>query len=412
MVKKLTRICFQKIKNVFWHLPKSFFYNAYYGFPSHKLILIGVTGTDGKTTSVSLIHKALLSAGIKAGSISTIGAKIGEYDLPVGLHTTSPDPAIVQKMFSQMVKEGVTHAVIEVTAHAIDQYRFSGCHFHISGLTNTSHEHLDDFLDMSSYVNTKAKLFNHSDIAILNKDDQSFSKIVTPTKVISYAVNQKADYRATNVDLNSKFLSFSINKINYKTNSNYCYQIYNILLVHSVLSQLHLDPDLLPMLVKDFPFMKGRREIVSNNLHLRCIIDFAHTPAALETTLKSLKATIKGKLIVIFGATGGRDTSKRPTMGRVVSENADITIVTADDTRHEKVENINQQIISGIKPSSIYYNIPNRQDAFNLAVKLATTGDTIIACGKGHETTILHGNTEYPWSEKDAFNTAFQLRKM
>ena len=162
--------------------------------------------------------------------------------------------------------------------------------------------------------------------------------------------------------------------------------------------------------------MKGRREIVKNDLHIQCIIDFAHTPNALYQTLSSLKLVTKGKLICLFGATGGRDQSKRPIMGKVVSQNCDIGIITADDTRNEKIDNINQQIIGGIDPEQIkknkftYYNVPNRQDAFNLAVSLAKSGDTIVACGKGHETTILHGNTEYPWSESDAFKTAFRTR--
>lgn len=419
MNKKTYRIYFQKIKNIFWHLPKSIFYNYLYGQPAKKLTLIGITGTDGKTTSVNLIHHALLNAGIKAGSISTLGAKIGDQNLSVGLHTTSPDPAVVQKILSQMVKQGMTHAVIEVTAHAIDQYRYFGCHFSVSAITNTSHEHLDDFKDMSSYTATKAKLFTISSIAILNKDDDSFRIInpPLPTKIVSYSINKKSDYQAKNINLTDKYLEFTVNKTNYKTDSNYHYQIYNILLVHSVLDQLKINPDLLPKLVREFPDMKGRREIVKNDLHIQCLIDFAHTPNALFQTLSSLSSNTKGKLICIFGATGGRDQSKRPLMGQVVSQNCDIGIVTADDTRNENINDINRQIISGFDPNRvqnkefIYHDIPNRQDAFNLAISLAKPGDTIVACGKGHETSILHGKTEYPWSESDAFKTAFRTRE-
>ncbi|OIP87386.1 hypothetical protein CO009_02555 [Candidatus Shapirobacteria bacterium CG_4_8_14_3_um_filter_35_11] len=416
MYKKIYKICFQKIKNIFWHLPKSIFYNIYFGFPHRNLTLIGVTGTDGKTTSVNLIHQALLNANIKSGLISTLGAKIGDQSISIGLHTTSPDSSIVQKIFAQMVTEGMTHAIVEVTAHAIDQYRYFGCNFAICGITNTSHEHLDDFLNMSSYINTKAKLFSNSNIAILNKDDSSFSQIIVPptTKIFSYSIDKKSDYQAKNINLNNKFLEFTVNKTTYKTNSNYRYQIYNILLVHSILNQLKIDPNLLPKLILNFPEIKGRREIVKNNLHIQCIVDFAHTPNALFQTLSSLHSTTKNKLICIFGATGGRDQTKRPLMGKVVSQNCDIAIVTADDTRNENIIEINKQIISGFDQKQIdnkkfaYYNIPNRQDAFNLAVSLAKSGDTIIACGKGHETSILHGKTEYPWSESDAFKTAFR----
>ena len=415
MHQKRIKVLFQKVKNIFWHLPLAYFYNVYYGFPSKKLTLIGITGTDGKTTSVSLLHQALLDSGINAGLISTLGAKIGQETISVGLHTTSPSSSVTQKIFRQMVNQGITHVVIEVTAHAIDQYRLFGCHFQLTGITNTSHEHLDDFLDMEHYINTKAKLLESSDTAILNKDDPSFS-VISPhiDNPITYAIDNTATYQATKILLTNNNLSFSVNNIKFKTDSNYQYQIYNILLVYAILQQLNIDSKILISIIKNFPQMKGRRETVNNNLHLNCIIDFAHTPAALKTTLTSLKQSTSGKLIVIFGATGGRDQSKRPMMGKVVSEIADIAIVTADDTRNELVENINQQIITGMveRKKFTYYDIPRRQDAFNLAVKLSSDGDTIIACGKGHETTILHGKTEYPWSERDAFMTAFRQKEI
>jgi UDP-N-acetylmuramoyl-L-alanyl-D-glutamate--2,6-diaminopimelate ligase len=195
---------------------------------------------------------------------------------------------------------------------------------------------------------------------------------------------------------------------------------------YSVFSELKLDQKIFQETISHFPETKGRREEVENSFRIRTIIDFAHTPNALAVTLSSLRRTTEGKLIVIFGATGGRDKSKRPIMGKNVSELSDIAIVTADDTRNEKVEDINQEIISGFNPKSVlldpinpviskasvfhYANIANRQDAFNFAIKIAKAGDTVIACGKGHETSILHGNTEYPWSEAEAFRTAFRLK--
>ena len=408
----------QKLKNIFWHLPKSLYYSYYYGFPSKKLTLIAVTGTDGKTTTVNLIHQILLQSGINAGVVSTLGAKIGEKNINVGLHTTSPDPKVVQKIFRDMVASGITHAVVEVTAHAIDQFRFFGCHFQVGVITNTSHEHLDDFVDINQYIKTKAKLFQNCATAILNQDDPSY-KIITnshPRKYLSYSSNHKADYRASEIKLTPNKMTFNINHQPLSTNSNYLYQVSNILAAYAVIDSLKLPTTTVKTIIKDFPIMKGRREEVKNTLGIHCIIDFAHTPAAIASTLETIRTIAKGKKIIIFGATGGRDPSKRPLMGRVVSQLADIAIITADDTRHEKVEEINQQIISGIDTARInnhhftFYNIPNRQEAFNLAVKLASRGDIIIACGKGHEDTILHGNTEYPWSESEAFRTAFRYR--
>ena len=415
----LAKFRIQWIKNIFWHFPKSLYYNKIYNYPSKKLILIGITGTDGKTTTASLVHKALLESGINAGLICTLGAKIGDRDINVGLHTTSPDSSVVQKLLRQMVDAGLTHAVIEVTAHALDQYRYYGCHFNISAITNTSHEHLDDFQNINKYIKIKAKLFRYSDIAILNKDDQSYKIISKLIKIpiISYSIEEKSDYQATQVLLSKNNLTFTVNQTNFKTNSVFLHQVYNILAAHIILQKLNFKPDLILSVIKNFPEIKGRREEVKNKLQIKTIIDFAHTPAALKSILQSLRSTTENKLIVIFGATGGRDPSKRPFMGKVVSDIADIAIITADDTRNESVNSINSQIISGINQKRVeqklfsYHNIPNRQDAFNLAIKLANKGDTVVACGKGHETTILHGKTEYPWSEAEAFRTAFRSNK-
>ena len=430
----------QKIKNLFWHLPKSIFFNIRYGYPSKKLILIGVTGTDGKTTTCTLIHHILEQAGIKAGVITTIGAKISNNkEMSTGLHMTSPDSSLVQKILKEMLNAGVTHVVCEITAHALDQYRYHGCRFKVSALTNTSHEHLDYYQNMESYIQSKAKLFQQSETSILNKDDDSYRIIskLTANPVLTYSINNKSDFQAKNIKIDSDFLQFTVNDLKIKSNSPYRYQIYNILAAFGVCSCLHVDQKVFQNAVLNFPETKGRREEVSNDFKIKTIIDFAHTPAAIKNTLESLKQNTSGNLIIIFGATGGRDKSKRPDMGKEATTFANITILTSDDTRNEKVEEINKQIASGInskkvsyvdyknittpnhfsklhsesKNNPVYLSIENRQDAFNFAVKLAKTGDTIIACGKGHETTILHGSTEYPWSEAEAFRTAFRFKK-
>ncbi len=424
----------QKLKNIFIHLPKAIFYQYYYGQPSKKLTLIGVTGTDGKTSTANLIYEILQKSGIKTGVITTINAKYEGKEIDTGLHLTSPDPSLVQKIFKEMVDHGVTHVVCEVTAHALDQYRFYGCYFQIALITNTSHEHLDYFHNMENYIKTKGKIFNQAKISILNKDDQSFkylSQKISP--FISYSIEKKSDFQAKNIKTFSEEIKFLVNKLNITTDSIYHYQIYNILAAFAVISQLKINSTYLIETVKEFPLVKGRREEVKNDFGIKAIIDFAHTPNAIKSTLSSLKETNKGKIIAIFGATGGRDQSKRPEMGLVTSQLADIAIITSDDTRNENINDINKQIISGIPSTSIfintdnfveikkiikdnphnfiYFNIPNRQDAFNLAIKLAQSKDIVIAMGKGHENTILHGKTEYPWSESQAFRLAFSLKK-
>ncbi|MFA6250385.1 MAG: UDP-N-acetylmuramyl-tripeptide synthetase [Candidatus Shapirobacteria bacterium] len=419
-----TKRTVQLLKNYFWHLPKSIFFNLYYRFPSRKLTIIGVTGTDGKTTTCHLLHQVLQNAGLNAKVISTITSP--------GLHTTSPDSGEIQKILRNYVDSGVTHVVLEVTAHAIDQFRFFGCQFAIGLLTNTSHEHLDDFLTLDSYIKTKAKLLKLSKIAITNIDDPScpiVSSLIN-SQLLTYGYGKSATYRISGVSLTSNTLSFAINNIIFLTNSAYEYQAYNITAAFAVIDKLHLDHHLFRKAIKLFPEVTGRRQEVDNNLGIKTIIDFGHTPKALTDTLMTLKKRTSGRLIVIFGATGGRDQTKRPLMGKTVSEHADIAIITADDTRHEKIDYINSQIIKGFDPTRsidlskqqsslprlksdkfIYYNIPNRQDAFNLAIKISRPGDTVVAFGKGHETTILHGSTEFPWSESQAFRTAFNFKK-
>jgi UDP-N-acetylmuramoyl-L-alanyl-D-glutamate--2,6-diaminopimelate ligase len=411
----------QRFKNLFWHLPQSIFWNFYYSFPSRKLTLIGVTGTDGKTTTCTLMQKLLENSGLKCGIISTLSAQ--------GLHTTSPDPKDIQKILFDYQKQGFTHVVCEVTSHALDQYRYWGCHFKIGIFTNLSHEHLDYHHTINNYLKAKAKLFSQSDLAVINHDDPLYSQLKSLISIpcVDYGVKNKSDFTATEVKVDSKFLTFNINHQKFTTDSNYEYQIYNILACYSAFSKLNLHPQVFKDTILNFPETKGRRENVLIDPKIKTIIDFAHTPNALKVTLSSLKKLTPGRLLVIFGATGGRDQSKRPIMGEVVSKLADIAFITADDTRHEKIEDINRQIISGINskksfaadplnpiiknPEQFYYfNIPNRQDAFNLAVKIAKANDTVVACGKGHETTILHGSTEYPWSEAEAFRSAFRLK--
>ncbi len=436
MIPLTRKIIIQKFKNYFWHLPKAIFFNLYYGSPAKKLVLIGVTGTDGKTTTATLIYNLLLSQGYKTGLVSTISAITGNSTLNTGLHTTSPDPATFQKILKEMVNNGLSHAVIEVTAHALDQFRTFGCSFEYGILTNTSHEHLDDFVNMDYYLKTKSKLLKNSRQAIINRDDPSYSYLKNNLKIptTSYGQHPESNFVISNISLSPNTLSFEINHHQFQTNSPYTYQAYNIAPVAVLCSFLKINYSALNQIINNFPETKGRREEVKNPFSFKTIIDFAHTPAALNQTLSSLKKTTPGRLIVIFGATGGRDKSKRPEMGLSVYQNANIAFITADDTRNEDIAKINKDIIRGIPdklsqnippPSTakdyryldqqseklfIYINQPDRQLAFNQAVILAKSGDTIVACGKGHETTILHGDTEFPWSETEAFRTSFRYR--
>lgn len=430
----------QKLTNILVHWPRSLFWNIKYGFPSRKMTLIGVTGTDGKTTTTILIHQMLKNYGFKVGLISTLGAKIEDDFITTGLHTTSPNPAIIQKLLYQMKQAGITHVVLEVTSHALDQYRYWGCNFQIGIFTNLAQEHLDYHKTMDKYLLAKSKLLKQSTHPVANSDNQYFPKLkkLVGKKILTFGLNDAADLRAINLELKPNSLSFQVDKQTFSTNSPYAYQTYNILASLAVAKLLGIPYTSLQQTIKDFPETKGRREEIANELGIRCIIDFAHTPQALESTLQSIKTTNPNqKIITVFGATGGRDPGKRPLMGQIVSNLSNITIITSDDTRNEKIENIATQIQSGInssvkkleftqpvptkkellnakkivKDTHIYIFIPNRQDAITTAILLAQKGDIVITCGKGHEQTMLLGKTEYPWSESEAIRTGLNIRQ-
>lgn len=421
----LPKIFFQRLKNKVWHRPLSLVARAINFFPDKKITIIGITGTNGKTTTATLIYRVLKNAGYKTSLISTIETRIGDKVIDTEVHTTNPDKFKTFSLIKQMVKSGSRFLVAEVTAHAIDQHRFANLTFDISLLINTSHEHLDDFCTMDDYIKTKIKLLKKSKCAIINKDDQSYqyAKKLTP---ITYSIKQRSQYQAKNIKITSTKLSFTADNIKFTTDSNYKYQVYNILAAYLVSKQLKIKKDIFLKTIKNFPPVKGNREQVNLHPKITTIIDFAHTPKALEETLKSLKKVTKNRLIVIFGATGERDKTKRPAMGKAVYQYSNIGIITSGDTKNEDIKDINSQIISGIpknghllKPTQLkainqnffsYFNVPNRQEAFNLAIKIAKEGDTIVACGKGHETSILHGETDYPWSEAEAFRTAFKQK--
>jgi len=436
MISIIRNIFGQRTINIFWHFPKNLALNIINGFPGSKLKIIGITGTDGKTSTCILLHEILKNAGYKVALLSTIGAKIDDTWFETQAHMTVPDPHIIQNLLKKIKKENVDYLILEVTSIALDQHRYLGCNFEIGVFLNLAHDHLDYHKTMDRYLFSKSKLLSMSKIAIANMDDSYFSKLkkIVNKKIITFGKNPTANFHATDISIDSKSLNFTLVKTKFITNSNYQYQLYNILAAIAVGKQLGVTDDILQKSILPYPETKGRREEVSNKFGIRCIVDYGHTPQAFENTFSSLKLTGSGKLISVFGATGGRDKTKRPIMGKLAQKYCDIVILTSDDTRHESVEKISQEIVSGMdKPNLIKFsNLPNksqiqnikkqypnekiviqlenRQDAITTAVLLANNKDTIISLGIGHQKTILIGKTDYPWSETIAFKTAFNHR--
>lgn len=407
----------QSIKN-YWHLVEAFWACQKYHNPSKNLTVIGVTGTDGKTTTSNLIHYLLQTQGVKVGLVSTIDAKIGDKSVDTGFHVTSPNASDLQNILSEMVKEGMTHVVLEVTSHALDQHRFYGVHFDIAVLTNLSHEHLDYHSSMDSYAESKAKLFSKAKLSVLNHDDESFPLFEKQTKnFVTYGIKKKSSYQATPGELTDFGQEFKINGLKAQTNLLGKYNIYNILASVSVLTELKFPLESVLSKLPNFPQLSGRFELIKEGQPFLVIVDFAHTPNALSELLElvsdlrdkevkkdNVKLSKDSKIIVVFGCAGERDALKRPLMGEIAVKLADLSIFTAEDPRRENLNQILEQMEAGARKAGGKENVnfasfPNRKEAILRALNIAKKGDIILVTGKGHEKTLAIGETEVPWSD-------------
>ena len=372
------RILSQRVINIFYHLPKAILASIYYGFPAGGLKVIGVTGTDGKTTTVNMIYEILKSAGKKVSMVSTINAP--------GLHVTSPDPFAVQKFAKKTKENGDEYLVLEVTSHALDQYRFWGIKFDIGVITNITHEHLDYHKTQENYYRTKLELLRGVKFAILNQGLRGIKG-----KIITFGLDE-GDFNQKELKLKLKVLGD--------------YNIENALASLSVAFALGIDRKVAQKALERFNGITGRMEEVKNNKGLKIFIDFAHTPNGLESTLKSLRSPA-GKLIALIGCEGDRDAGKRVMMGEIAQRLSDYVIVTAVDPRGQ-LENINKQIAEGAakggaKKDINFFVIDDRKEAIDFAInELAQKGDTIGIFGKGHEVSMnLDGKKEIPWSDRE-----------
>lgn len=395
-MKKILRILIpQWAINNFWHLPQAALANLIYGFPSRNLKVIGVTGTDGKTTTVNMIYRILKAAGKKASMISTINAVVAKKAYDTGLHVTSPDPMMLQKFISESVKSGDEYMVLEVTSHGLDQYRFWGIKFEVGVITNITHEHLDYHKTFENYQNAKLKLLKEAKWSVVNSDLSQ--TIRRSSNVLLFGKNQG---------------DFSQKKYRLKLKMAGGYNLENALASLAVAFCLGIDNKVAVKTLGNFTSVDGRMEEIKNNKGIRIFIDFAHTPNGLEQALRSLRLhTRGGKLIAVFGSAGKRDVEKRFLMGKVAGDLADMAVITAEDPRGE-LQTINQQIAAGLEKKGFkrevnYFVEGNRAEAIKLAISFAKKGDTVGIFGKGHEKSMnLDGKREIPWSDFEAVKKA------
>ncbi|MDO8487885.1 MAG: UDP-N-acetylmuramoyl-L-alanyl-D-glutamate--2,6-diaminopimelate ligase [bacterium] len=359
---------------------------GWYGNPERHLTLIGVTGTDGKTTTSHLIYEMLKAAKLKVGLVSTVAAYIGADMLETGAHVTSPDPDKLWHFLALAVDRGVKYLVLEVTSHALDQRRYGDLPFEIGVLTNLTHEHLDYHRTWTNYRKSKARLFKQVKYAVLNQDDPSFNYFNTHT------TGKITSYTRTKIKVTNPVLAGEYNKS-------------NIGAAESVAKLFHIPQATLDKVIHNFVGVPGRLEEIKIGQTFRAIVDFAHTPNALEKLLTELRSQLAAnkQLILVFGCAGRRDAAKRPMMGQIATKLADQVIITAEDPRTESLDEIYQQITQG---KGKFIRQDDRQQAINHAVRLAKGGDIVVVAGKGHERSMCFGKTEYPWSDQKAVKQA------
>lgn len=393
----------QKIKNIY-HLLNAVAANIFYGFPSKNLVVIGVTGTDGKTTTVNLIHHILKEAGFNSSMISTVGASIEGNTQDIGLHVTTPSPWTIQKLLKRIASidtVGKQYVVLEVTSHALDQHRVWGINFEIGVLTNITNEHLDYHRTYESYLKTKCQLLKRAKTAIVNYDDKSFEYVKEnlPGKApLVYSLFDKADMNAKQIAVRNTALE----KFN----------LANVLAAALGCKTLGVDIKTIEEALSSFVLPKGRQEIVFED-GFRVMIDFAHTPNAFEKILSSISLEGEGRLIHVFGSAGKRDAVKRPIMGTVSAKYADVIILTAEDPRVEKVEDIIENIFLGIETvdrEHEVFKISDRAEAIAAAITMAKAGDFVLITGKGHEKSMNIAGKEIPWSDEEAVSNALKER--
>ncbi len=379
----------------------------FYGNPSRKFKLIGITGTKGKTTTTYMIKTLLEAQGKKVGLIGTIENYIGEDSLGESERTT-PESLDLQRIFAQMVEEKVEYVVMEVSSQALKLERVAGCNFDIGVFTNFSKEHIskNEHKDMEEYFNSKMKLFSMCQMGFVNIDDFRGARVKREAKcqVKTYGIDNSCDLLAKDITITNIGVDFKAKLVDrnerIKVDIPGRFSVYNSLAAISVALYYGCSPEIIKTALETIK-IPGRSELVPNKKELNIMIDYAHSPESLENILQAVKTYTKGRVILVFGCGGDRDTTKRPIMGEIAGRIADYSIVTSDNPRTEEPEKIIKDIEAGIsKTKGKYEIVVDRKDAIEKAIKMANKKDIIILAGKGHEPYQEINKTKYPFDER------------
>ena len=375
--------------------------SAFFGHPSRHLKMIGITGTNGKTTTSFLIEAILRKAGYKVGVIGTVEARIDGKGVPVKL--TTPESSELQELLAKMLKHGVTHVVMEVSSHSLELHRTHGCEFDVAIYTNLTHDHLDFHLNMQNYLKAKMKLFEklgkgHKKevTGIVNVDDPYGKKILTyiDGNIMTYGIINNANLRASNLEWTLEQMKFDLetrdDKFKMNTHLVGVYNAYNIMAALLCGRVFGLPYDQMKKAVEEVKYIPGRFERVEAGQKFPVIVDFAHSPDSLTKLLEAIRPLVKGKIILVFGCPGDRDKAKRPVMGEIAVKLADFTYVSTDDPHSEAPETIMNEIEEGVvraggSSGKNYSKIEDRKTAIEQAIHMAGADDAVVLAGRGHE---------------------------
>ena len=415
---------------------------SFYGWPGRKLTVIGVTGTDGKTTTTNLIYQILRAAGIRAGMISTVNAVIGDEVLDTGFHVTTPDAHDVQRYLARMAEADLTHVVLETTSHGWSQYRVDACEFDVGVVTNITHEHMDEHGSYENYRAAKARLFASLEITsekpqgnprlgVINRDDiKSFDFLNNFIQVrkLNYGMREGADVRAVDVSYSPPGIHFTAKGRDFSVPvSSRLVGAYNVSNSLAALTAtvygLKIKPGIAAQGIAGLEGIPGRMERIDMGQNFTAIVDFAHTPNALKVSLEAAREILsrrggqppaptgQPRVIAVFGSAGLRDKAKRRMMAEVSAELADLTVLTAEDPRTESLDRILEEMAEGARSrggveGQTFWRIPDRGEAIRLALRLARPGDIVLSCGKGHEQSMCFGAREHLWDDRTAMRAA------
>lgn len=391
--------------------------SAYYGHPSRQLRLVGITGTNGKTTTTYIIESILQAAGKATGVLGTVSYRFGGQEIPSS-HTT-PDAQQLHALFAQMVQAQLGYAVMEVSSHALDQERVWGCRFDAAVFTNLSRDHYDYHGTEEAYFAAKARLFQDlpSTWSVINLDDPYGQRLIHMSRgrLLTYGLEGEATFKPSAVRHGLEGIRFRLSttkgQLEIASPLVGRHNVYNLLAGIATAVALDIDAGAIVQGIAQLQRVPGRLERVDCGQAFGVLVDYAHTPDALEQVLQLVRAETTGRLITVFGCGGDRDPGKRPLMGQVATELSDYTIITSDNPRTEDPQRIIEAIVAGVTPTTDYVTLPDREEAIAHAIAVAQPHDTVLIAGKGHEDYQIIGHTRRHFDDREVARAALERQR-